>query len=146
MKTYKLCAGKGGGDVMVSYKEVIGCTEGYAWYVRRPNSAWIHALAGEFQHSPPPDYESFRALVKLYGGVKGEVRLRCACSGMLRSCTDATRTPAPLTAQMGFSSPKSWGVQVGFLVSLFQRYETPEPLILEIEWRALAFGGENLLV
>jgi hypothetical protein len=145
MKTYKLCEGKKG-DVMVTHKEINGCTEGYAWYVRHTTSAWIHQLAGTFQETPPNDYECFKELVRAAGGLKGEMRLRAACSGMLRSCSNGSRTPATLTAQLGFSTPESWGAQVGFLVTLFQRYQKPEPAVLEIEWQALAFGGENLLV
>jgi hypothetical protein len=146
MKGYRLCAGKGGVEVMLTYKEISGCVEGYVRCERRFPTSWIHQLTDVFQETPPQDYERFETLVKSYGGVKGEQVLRVACSNILRCATEGSRSPAALTVALGFSSQKSWKTQVEFLVTLKQRYETPEPLILEIEWHALTFGGENLLI
>jgi hypothetical protein len=146
MKGYRLCAGKTGGDVMVSYKEVIGCTEGYAWYAQRFSTAWIHRMASLFQETPPHDYEHFKTLVKNAGGDKGEKTLRVACSMMLRHCSNGSRTPAPLTAALGFRSPESWETQVEFLVTLNQRYQNPGKPMLEIKWRTLQHGAESFLI
>jgi hypothetical protein len=146
MKTHKLCTGKGGTDVMLTYKEITGCAEGYARYVKRLSTTWMPTLADVFQETPPQDYGHFKELVRNYGGANGEQTLRSVCSNILRCSTDGSRTPAALTVALGFSSPKSWLSQVEFLVTLKQRYETPVPGVLEIEWRTLTFGAESLLI